>query len=264
MITMFDSVTASALPSGDFAYAGYVDGRFANIPEIRRRFPGNNVLTIAVFAADDADCLDIETGDATPIEAAAWVTRQFARGVRRPCLYSSVSEMNTVVAAIRAAGIPRQSLRLWSAHYGNGRHICGPQSCRLISIGMDGTQWTDQAAGGTCDESLLLDGFFDPHSDPPGVPSLTPAQMEAFMNNLPILQQGDVDFPGRVLFVHRAQQLVAGIGMWNGISATVGMKVDGDFGPQTATAVKAVQKFFGLTQDGIIGPRTWSFLVTGA
>jgi len=264
MITMFDSVTASALPRGNFAYAGYVNGRFANIPEIKARFPNANVLSIAVFASADADCLDIEQGDATPAQAAGWVARQFARGVARPCLYASVSVMNEVVAAMHAAGVPRESLRLWSAHYTFRPHICGPATCRLISIGMDGTQWTDQAAGGTCDESLLTDSFFDPAGVPPGVLSLSATQMEAIMNNLPVLQHGDVDFPVRVLFVHRLQQLVAGIGAWNGLSATTGMAVDGDFGPQTAAAVKAVQKFFGLAQDGIVGPATWSALVTGS
>ena len=35
---------------------------------------------------------------------------------------------------------------------------------------------------------------------------------------------------------------------------------DGDFGSETVAAVKAFQKDWGLTQDGIIGPRTWEKL----
>ena len=264
MITMFDSVTASALPAGDFAYAGYVNGRFANIPQIRARFPRADILSIAVFASADADCLDIEQGDATPAQAAGWVARQLSRGAARPCLYASVSTMNQVVAAMNAAGVPRSQLRLWSAHYTFHPHICGPQSCRLISTPMDGTQWTDRAAGGTCDQSLLLDGFFSSQPAPGAGPVLSDIQMAVMMGNLPVLQQGDMDHAGQVLFVHRAQQLVAGVGLWNGLSATIGMKVDGDFGPQTTAAVKAVQGFFGLSQDGIVGPVTWSCLVTGS
>jgi len=38
--------------------------------------------------------------------------------------------------------------------------------------------------------------------------------------------------------------------------------VDGRFGPQTATAVKALQKAQGLSQDGIAGPATWTALST--
>jgi peptidoglycan hydrolase-like protein with peptidoglycan-binding domain len=35
------------------------------------------------------------------------------------------------------------------------------------------------------------------------------------------------------------------------------LKIDGDFGPKTETAVKKFQKKAHLTVDGIIGPNTW-------
>jgi hypothetical protein len=35
------------------------------------------------------------------------------------------------------------------------------------------------------------------------------------------------------------------------------LTVDGDFGSLTQTAVKLEQKNSGLTQDGIVGPKTW-------
>ena len=38
------------------------------------------------------------------------------------------------------------------------------------------------------------------------------------------------------------------------------MTVDGDFGPVTQTAVKAVQTKAGLIVDGIVGPQTWEVL----
>lgn len=37
---------------------------------------------------------------------------------------------------------------------------------------------------------------------------------------------------------------------------------DGDYGNETIAAVKAFQKDWGLTQDGIIGPRTWERLLS--
>ncbi|HEX7355251.1 MAG TPA: GH25 family lysozyme [Mycobacteriales bacterium] len=39
------------------------------------------------------------------------------------------------------------------------------------------------------------------------------------------------------------------------------LAVDGDFGPETETAVKDVQSFFGLSVDGIVGPETWPVLL---
>ncbi|MCA3011292.1 MAG: peptidoglycan-binding protein [Myxococcaceae bacterium] len=38
--------------------------------------------------------------------------------------------------------------------------------------------------------------------------------------------------------------------------------VDGDFGPRTLAAVRAYQRRFGLTLDGIVGPQTWGKLQT--
>lgn len=37
---------------------------------------------------------------------------------------------------------------------------------------------------------------------------------------------------------------------------------DGDYGSETAAAVKAFQKDWGLTQDGIVGPKTWERLMS--
>lgn len=40
------------------------------------------------------------------------------------------------------------------------------------------------------------------------------------------------------------------------------LTVDGIFGSKTTTAVKILQKEYGLTVDGIVGPQTWEVLVT--
>jgi hypothetical protein len=154
MIRMLDSVTVANLPPGADAYAGYADGRFANLTALRARFPGKRILEIAVFASTDAECADCETGDMAPAQIPAWVKRQIARGVHRPVVYASISVMPAVLAALTAEGITRSQVRLWSAHYGAGKHIC---------TGMDGTQFTDTApgtGGSLVDESLLAGDFF--------------------------------------------------------------------------------------------------------
>jgi peptidoglycan hydrolase-like protein with peptidoglycan-binding domain len=41
------------------------------------------------------------------------------------------------------------------------------------------------------------------------------------------------------------------------------LSIDGDFGPQTASDVKAFQSAHGLSADGIVGPQTWPVLIIG-
>jgi len=161
-LTMYDCVNVSSLAAGADAYAGYVDGLFANLTAIEQRFAGSGAhfLSIAVFASDDADCLDIEARDATNAQAPGWVNRQLTGGAFRPCLYTSVGNVDALVVTLNEAGISRAAIRLWSAHYGQGKHICGPSTCRQTQHACDGTQWTDVALGRSLDESALLDNFF--------------------------------------------------------------------------------------------------------
>jgi len=158
---MYDAITVSALPGGADAYAGYVQGKWPTFAALKQRFGGGHahLLSIAVFASGNADCLDIEHGDATNAQAPAWVKRQLA-GAGRPCLYTSASNMDALVTELNSAGISRAEIRLWSAHYGQGKHICGPGTCGLTRHSCDGTQWTDSALGRSLDESVLLSNFF--------------------------------------------------------------------------------------------------------
>lgn len=175
MLTMYDSVTVANLPAGGDAYAGYTSGNFPTWVPLSQRFHGTgaHLLSIAISPDEHALCLDIEAGDAMPWQAPAWVKTEQVRNVHRPVLYASVSKVHRVLVLLSAAGITRAQVRLWSAHYGAGKHICGPDTCKQVDVGMDGTQWTDQAPGANgskVDESLLLDSFFTvppPPAPPP-------------------------------------------------------------------------------------------------
>src|SRR5215510_7416869 len=120
---MYDYTNVRNLPGGADAYAGYADGLFANLTATERRFTGSGAhfLSIAVCASDDADCLDIEARDATNAQAPGWVNRQLAGGAFRPCLYTSVSNVDALMATLNGAGISRAAIRPWSAHYGQSR-----------------------------------------------------------------------------------------------------------------------------------------------
>ena len=247
-ITMFDSITPSLLPAGNYAYAGYVGGNWATYPEIKARFPSANVLSIAINSSETAQCLDIEQGDAAPADAPAWVLRQ---KTPRPCLYASVSAMDGVLVHLSAAGIPRSSVRLWSAHYTGSAHICGPSTCKQMSVSADGTQWTSFANGINLDESLLNDDFFGVTPSMP--PTVTYASVSA---SLPVLAKGMTDSDLPHWYIRRVQAVLNYV---YGYPCTV----DGAYGVATESAVKLLQAKDGLTQDGVCGAATWAKIISG-
>lgn len=113
--TMYDGITPSGLPKGAPLYAGYVDGRFANVPGIRALFPHATVVEIAVSASTDAgQVLDVEQYDASPAEAPGWVQRRRAAGVD-PSVYCNSSTWPQVRAAFKAAGVAEP--HYWIAQY---------------------------------------------------------------------------------------------------------------------------------------------------
>lgn len=158
---MFDSVDLSQIPENAPAVAGYVGGAWPTFNQLRARFPHAYRLSIAVSASEDAVCLDVEPGDAELGQVVSWINAQRARSVKRPVIYSSASGMDAVVRALSDAGIGRESVRLWSAHYTFSPHLCGPHSCGEVrSTTVDATQWTDKALGRNLDQSLVAKGFF--------------------------------------------------------------------------------------------------------
>lgn len=174
-LTMQDDIVASNLTARSpitgavyDAHGGYENGKWPDIAAILAKFPGLPAIGFTVFLANVGDGIDVENGDATPGQVVTFYNERTAAGEYRPVTYSGGSDMNDVIADLRAANIPLANVRLLSAHYGwknladrtdlANRHICGPNTCGLVSVDMDGTQWCDTA---TYDESLLRADFFD-------------------------------------------------------------------------------------------------------
>lgn len=174
MILMFDSVDVWEIPAYANAVAGYVGGNWPTYAALRRRFPHAHVLSIAVNAGENAECLDVEPGDAVAGQAPEWYRRQRARGVHRPVLYTSLSNVANLEAVMRGAGVARHEYRLWSAHYTFRAHICG-HACGL-AVEADATQFTDRALNRNLDESLCNAAFFGEVPHPPTLAALTPAE----------------------------------------------------------------------------------------
>lgn len=113
---MYDAVTPGNIPAGAQLVAGYADGIYANLPELRARFPHATVVEIAVHWTTRAHVLDVEPGDATPAQAVQWLT-QTMRDVdtARLTLYCGTDRWPAVRAAVQAAGIGQP--QYWVAQY---------------------------------------------------------------------------------------------------------------------------------------------------
>ena len=170
-LTMADSIYPDNLPGGYDAYLGYVDGAWPTAALLPAKFPGKHTVSLTVKGGSAvADGCDVENGDLSPQSGAEWVAQELAARGGRPVEYASAGSMAAVLAELTARKIARSRVRLLSAHYGIGKHICHPATCP-VPVPMDGTQWTDSAPGvngSRIDASLLLPDFFGtpPHPAP--------------------------------------------------------------------------------------------------
>jgi len=260
MIQMADSITPENLPAAYPAFLAYVDGYWPTAARVRAMFPKARLLTMTVkggvAAADGCDC---ESGDLTPAQAAAWAKSRLGAGVSLVVIYASISAMPTVIGELAKLGVARERVRLLSAHYEAGNHICGPDACRYFeelgqgaTPAMDGTQWsnTTPGVGGTLiDLSTLNDDFF-------GAPApVTPVEADVTLTQL---QNGSAGQP-----VQNWQGLLVAHGLGSMIATGTGdvmqqAGVDGQFGAKTEAATKRFQAEAGLPQTGVVDAATWA------
>jgi hypothetical protein len=170
MIPMADSITPANLPGTYPAYLGYTDGRWPTAPAVRAAHPSARLVTLTVLGGQ-ADGCDCESGDLVPLTAAHWLDQRIQAGQWRPVLYASRDTVPTVLGAL-PLDVQRAQIRILSAHYGQGQHICSPAACGA-TFTADGTQWTDTAPGllgSAIDLSILNDNFFGVVSNVTGIP----------------------------------------------------------------------------------------------
>jgi hypothetical protein len=85
----------------------------------------------------------------------------------------------------------------------------------------------------------------------PPVPTPTaPTPKEFDMSTLPTLQSGS-----------KGDEVKSVQALLKAKFNQVGVTVDGDFGPVTESAVKTLQAFFKVVDDGVVGPTTWDLLL---
>jgi hypothetical protein len=256
-IAMPDSVRVPDLPPGYPAYLGYGDGDEPTAAELAGRFPHANRIILTVTGRTiDCDGIDCEPGNVNAAATRVWVQQKLkADPHTRPVIYASVEGqpnygMPWVLAALERNGVQRAQIRLLTAHYGFGNHICGPDTCKLLDASADGTQWTDSyrtAEGTIVDMSALQDNFFG---------SSAQTETERLVHELGTVRQGDKGEQ-----VKTVQGCLLARGYAIGVSGILTAGIDGVFGPITLSAVRMAQHTAGIPVDGIVGPRTWPVLL---
>lgn len=151
------------------AVAAYGNGRYANFKEAKKAFPNAHVLEIDVSGEGLGNCGDFEPGDMAYTSAGRWAKERIAAGVHRPVIYFSASNWGAVMQSLKAAGISRKDVRIWTAHYNGKDHLCSSKCGFGITGRADATQWGSSDAAGTLpakyagrniDVSKTSPGFF--------------------------------------------------------------------------------------------------------
>jgi hypothetical protein len=146
--TIYDSVAPTAIPAGQ-RVATYADGPFqASSASVAGR---GNVLWIDTNGTNtQANALDVEPGDATPAQAASWVSAKLSASPHSDAIvYTFLAEWGSVQSNINALPSWMQShVKYW---------IANPTGIPHIVPGSAATQWY---WGGSYDISMAVPGFF--------------------------------------------------------------------------------------------------------
>lgn len=167
---------ARAFPTAPMV-AGYDDGRFAWGTAEWNLFPHAFHIHIAVFASTNSGhVLDVETGDATPDQAAGWIRMRKAAGIERPTIYCNLSTAPAVRVATGSL-ILGQDYDMWVADYtGSPHEIVFPDGRKAAA-----TQWQSFSF---YDASTVYDDAW-PHVKSSGPPPPPPPNGPPFRQVVP-------------------------------------------------------------------------------
>ena len=159
MRLLYDGITASNLPPDAVIVAGYVDGLFRWKDSDWARFTRAIKVRIAVFSStNDGQVLDVEQGNALPVQAPNWVKMRRAAGID-PTVYCSLSDWPRVKQAFNNQGVAPP--HYWIAAYpGNGPQL------------YPGSIAHQYASNNKFDTSVVADYWpgVDPKPSPPPIP----------------------------------------------------------------------------------------------
>jgi hypothetical protein len=152
MGTMFDTVgdpkqTYSGLDVE--AIAAYGNGSFANFKAAKKEFPHAHVLEIDVNGQGIGNAGDFEVGDMDFSHAGSWAKGRMEAGVHRPVIYFSVSNWEAIMHSLKGAGLKREDVRIWTAHYNGHAHLCSSDCGFGVTGHANATQWGSPQAHGT-------------------------------------------------------------------------------------------------------------------
>jgi hypothetical protein len=173
---MYDSTTADDCPPGADLYAGYISGTWLTYDRLLQLYGSSKMVSVSVTAAQAAEVLDIESGDATPDQAPSWWQRSRQADVERPCCYCNQSTEPAVDEALHAAGVPTTQACFWIATL-DGTIVQGvtPHGYPIVACQNQGQAQT----GGHYDSSVVFDDSW-----PTGDVPMDQSQLAAWMADI--------------------------------------------------------------------------------
>jgi hypothetical protein len=186
---MRDSISVPGIPvQGCDIGALYCNGLYQADPGLAARHFGDiPIAWIDCFGTDPtADVLDVEKGDATPVDAAVWVAARLAlKPSYPPVVYCNRMSLTPLFNALNAAGLQIVThFRLWVATLDGTKAL--PDMTGVTAVQYEGM--------GSYDESVVYD---DTWLAPPPVPDPPPVKLKKgdTMIELPPGVKGIVAFP---------------------------------------------------------------------